>query len=205
MWCGECDQLLQGLLFSAVKCLTCDKVFHNNCFSMVKSSEPCDDEDQFEDPEYNLLKKRYDLEWEDFFLADTDEEKAKRLMAPRKEGVFLMISKDAGYELIVKEHGQTNFTAYEVKTANVQGKTLYYLQKGTSAETIVGVIQKQRRALKLYTPFQEQDWDEVARRRRMTLTQMRKKNRLRMSLSTKKRLTSSISGETSLLERLMKS
>ena len=71
-----------------------------------------------------------------------------------------MISKDAGYELIVKEHGRTEFTAYEVNTANVQGKTLYYLQKGTSADTIVGVIQKQRRALKLYTPFQEQDWDE---------------------------------------------
>ena len=82
------------------------------------------------------------------------------MMAPRNPGVFLMVAKDSSYTLMVKRHHEKTIRAYYVKKDEVHGQRLYYLEKGTSAKTIVGVIQKQRRALRLYVPFHVPDDEE---------------------------------------------
>ena len=125
---------------------------------MIASSDP--PEESMEDPEWNLVRKRNYLKWEDFFLEGADEDEAKNMMASRRPGVFLMVAKDSSYTLMVKRHHEKTIRAYYVKKDEVHGQRLYYLEKGTSAKTIVGVIQKQRRALRLYVPFHVPDDEE---------------------------------------------
>ena len=158
--CGECDQMMQGLFFTGIECKTCFQIFHKDCFSLQKDANlPFEEEEEedIEDPEYGLLIKRDTLELKDFSLEGVDEEKAKELMISRKYGAFLMIDGPNGKMLIIKEHGCENLKRFDIKTVNIHGEDLYFIGQGTSATSILDLVQKVRRTYKLYCPINEPD------------------------------------------------
>ena len=161
--CGECQQLMQGLLFFGINCKTCKEIFHEECFSADKSESLSEDEDgddeKIEDAIYYIIQKRFDLVLEDFFVPGVDETRAEELLSKRQFGAFLMISTGTAKWLIVKE--QDRLGSYEIKKIKVHGGTLYFLEKGTSAPNVVDLISKHRRTHLLLTPIRLNDNDET--------------------------------------------
>ena len=155
--CGECQRLMQGLLFFGIKCKTCNAIFHNECFSANKSEPLSEDEEDEDvpDPLYNIIQKRFGLQLEDFFVPGADQAKAQELLSKRKLGAFLMISIGTVKWLIVNKKDQLG--SYEIKTVKVHGDILYYIEKGTSAKSVVDLVSKHRRTHLLLTPIRLKD------------------------------------------------
>ena len=156
--CGECQQLMQGLLFFGIKCETCNGIFHKECFSANKSdpiSEDEEDEDPEEEPLYNIIQKRFDLELDDFYVPGADQAKAQELLSNRQLGAFLMISDGTVRWLIVNKKDRLG--SYEIKKVEVHGDTLYYMEKGSSAKSVVDLVSKHRHTHLLLTPIALKD------------------------------------------------
>ena len=157
--CGACDKLLEGLLFTAVRCKTCDKFYHKECFSIEKSDadQTRPDDDKFEAPEDILIEKLNDLQLEDVDLGEIGKHMIISKLRRRRPGTFLLrYSKDRGtYVLSVKnfeDDKSKNITQHVIKTVEINGKTNYYIEKGTVAPTLLELIQKHRRSHFLYIP-----------------------------------------------------
>ena len=150
--CGECQRLMQGLFFCGIKCSTCNGIFHTECFS-AKKDESDSEDGCIQDPVYYLIQKQSDLMWEDFFVPHADQETAQRLLINRSGGTFLVIETEAGMTLIVKTINTEQLTSYKINTVKVDGETLYYIQKGTSAKNILDLVSCHRRSHHLYTPI----------------------------------------------------
>ena len=156
--CGECQQLMHGLLFFGIKCETCNGIFHKECFSANKSADPHSEDEEDEDveePLYNIIQKRFGLELEDFFVPGADQAKAQELLSKRKLGAFLMISTGPVKWLIVNKKDRLG--SYEIKMVKVHGEALYYMEKGTSAKSVVDLVSKHRRTHLLLTPIRLKD------------------------------------------------
>ena len=156
--CGECHKLMQGLFFYGIKCDTCNGIFHTECFAADKEED--DDDNDCLDPVLHLIQKRFDLVWEDFFVPHADKVTAESLLENRSWGTFLVIETAAGMTLIVKTVNSGELTSYEINTVEIQGETLYYIQKGTSAKNILDLVSCHRRSHHLYTPITLEDYEE---------------------------------------------
>ena len=154
--CGACDKLLEGLLFTAVRCKTCEKYYHKECFSIAKpEADPDDPDDKFEPPEDHLIEKLNDLRLEDVDLGEIKRNVIISKLRKRRPGTFLLrYSKEREkYMLSVKnvdEDKSKNITQHVIKTVEINGKTNYYIEKGTVAPTLLELIQKHRRSHFLY-------------------------------------------------------
>ena len=67
----------------------------------------------------------------------------------------LMISDGTLRLLIVNKKDRLG--SYEIKTVEVHGDTLYYIEKGTSAKSVVDLVSKHRRTHLLLTPITMKD------------------------------------------------
>ena len=158
--CGECRKLMQGLFFNGIQCDTCQGIFHTLCFSAVnKKNEDVDEDEEtdLEDPIYNIIQKRFDLAWEDFFVPCADKLTARKLLRNRMSGAFLVIKTEAGMTLIVKTINTGELASYEINTVKIDGETLFYIEKGKSATNIVDLISIHRRSHRLCTPIKMRD------------------------------------------------
>ena len=149
--CGECHQMMGGLFFNGVECNTCDEIYHYGCFKNEEESES--DEAQIpDDPGYSLLVKPHNLELDDFYLKGVDLEGAHEVVRTRRPGVFLMIDVGTEKALVIKEHDRDALRVVDIKTAHVHGEKLFYVEKGTSGNTILGLTKQIRKRYKLYCP-----------------------------------------------------
>ena len=156
--CGACDKLLEGLLFTAVRCKTCDKFYHKECFSIEKSdADQVNEDDKFEPPEHHLIEKLNDLQLEDVDLGEINRNVIISKLRKRRPGTFLLrYSKEREkYMLSVKnmeDDKSKNITQHVIKTVEINGTTNYYIEKGTVAPTLLELIQKHRLSHFLYIP-----------------------------------------------------
>ena len=156
--CGECQKLMQGLFFCGIKCDTCNGIFHTECFSANKAALRDEDgDDCLVDPVLNLIHKQFDLVWEDFFVPHADQVTAQSLLKNRSWGTFLVIKTEAGMTLIVKAIETGELTSYDINTVEIDGETLFFIRKGTSAKNVVDLLSHHRVSHHLYTPIQMKD------------------------------------------------
>merc|ERR1712180_576719 len=68
--CGSkaCQDLFLGVLYSAVKCETCDNIYHSECFSSIKADNDPEEDEEYNDPADLLIEKQDSLELQDFDL-----------------------------------------------------------------------------------------------------------------------------------------
>ena len=155
--CGDCHKLMQGLFFDGIKCNTCNGIFHTECFSankkIIKDIDCGDIEEPITDPIDNLIQKKIDLKWEDFFVPSADKVTAQRLLKNRRWGTFLVIETEAGLALIVKAIKTEELNSYKISTVKIDGETLYFIRKGTSAKNVVHLLSQHRRCYHLFTPI----------------------------------------------------
>ena len=149
---------MKGLLFNAVRCKTCNKVYHTECFSSNKTEmEPDMAEEQFTDPVELNIEKAETLEIVDFDLGETDRKGVMLNLRHRRAGTFLLrwSKQRNNYVVAVKNEETSNHlvTQHIIKTVSLDGIKNFYLEKGTCAPTILELVKQHRVSHQLYIPF----------------------------------------------------
>ena len=110
--CGNpnCGELFTGLLFTAVDCVTCNKKYPNECFSLVQSDESTDKSEKFDNPDDILIEKPEDLELEDFDIGEATRHTMISKLRGRGGGTFLMrySGKREAHIIVVKSFDDDN-------------------------------------------------------------------------------------------------
>ena len=160
--CGACGDLMLGLLFTGVRCKTCQKIFHFDCFSNEEKEEDI----ECGDPIDLLIKKKDNLKLNDFNVGAMNKEKCLAQIWEKEEGTFLLrySREKEKYELIVKsckeEQNKSNILISLLKCVEIHGEPYFYIEKGTSAKSPLALIQKCRRSHQLFIPFNLSGSDE---------------------------------------------
>ena len=149
--CGDCKQLLQGLLASGVRCEDCNKIFHRHCFSAEKNYKP-ELPDYIKDPIYHLFRKIDNLQMSDFHLEESNYEEVKERLNKRSEGTFVLAPSGDG-KALMRIDDDDKVKAHEIQTIQINGEDLFYIEKGTSASTILGLVKKHRKSHHLFVPI----------------------------------------------------
>ena len=157
--CKACDKLLEGLLFTAVRCITCDSFYHKECFSIEKGDEDSDinEEPVFEAPEDHLIEKLNDLELNDFDLGEVKRGIIVSKLKRRRPGTFALFStKESNkFTLAVKNFEDVrsnNITWHIVQAIEINGIKNFSIERGTIASSLLDLVQKHRRSHFLYIP-----------------------------------------------------
>ena len=157
--CKACDKLFEGVLFTAVRCITCDSFYHRECFSILKDSEGSDinDDDLFEPPEDHLIKKQKDLELNDFDLGEVKRGFVVSKLKRRRPGTFALFStKESNkFTLAIKNMEvvrSKNITWHIVQAIEINGIKYFSIEKGTIATSLLDLVQKHRRSHMLHIP-----------------------------------------------------
>ena len=157
----QCRQLLLGLLFTGVECLTCNKIYHTECISEEADNLPARQE-YFEDPNNPNIVKPDDLTIEDMSLGDASRQEAARALKGRRPGTFLLRYSKTNYSpmLAVKTfETEDNKKVHhlEINKVEIHGTEFLYLERGVCAGSILELISMHRTTHKLYTPIHIQE------------------------------------------------
>ena len=145
--CGECNQLLHGLLAVGTKCEDCDKIFHTHCFSKYENEYPY----KGETLEY-LIKKKNALEMQDLYSEGANYEAIKERLKIRSPGTFALVP-FGDRKALMRTDNDDKIQVHEIKTLKVEGEDLFYIQKGTCDATIMGLLNKHRKSHHLFVPI----------------------------------------------------
>ena len=154
----ECNQLLLGILYSGVECRTCRKVFHTNCAAgrpecgqkVESAPQSCLDEE--------LMEKPNDLQLEDFDIGEVSRVEAVAKMKGHPAGTFLLrfSNKHKHHMLEVKTSDQDptkRVLLFHIKSVEVHGEVLYYIEKGTCGSSILELVRLHRASHQLFIPY----------------------------------------------------
>jgi len=152
--CGCCNELLQGLLYEAVKCMTCDKFYHCHCFSAEISNQ----EELYDDPIDFLIQKKEDLDIKDFDIGEAKRGTVVSKLRGKPHGTFLLRFKaETGNNMLAVKNSEEdkgrNITNLIIKELDIHDKQHFYIEKGTTAPTLLELVQKHRRSHQLFVPI----------------------------------------------------
>ena len=153
----NCHQLLLGLLFTGVECLTCKEIYHTECISEEADNIPASQE-YFEDLNNPNIVKPDDLTTEDMSLGEASRQEAARALKGRRPGTFLLRQSKTNYShmLAVKTFEKEDYKKIrhvEINKIEIHGREFFYLEKGVCAGSILDLIHMHRTTYKLYTPI----------------------------------------------------
>ena len=157
----HCRQLLLGLLFTGVECLTCKEIYHTECISEEADNLPARQE-YFEDPNNPNIVKPDDLTIEDMSLGDASRQEAARALKGRRPGTFLLRYSTTNYNhmLAVKtfeKEDNKKVHHVEINKIEIHGGEFFYLERGFCAGSVLELICMHRTTHKLYTPIHVQE------------------------------------------------
>ena len=126
--CGspDCNELLLGLIFTAVQCNTCNKAYHTECFCVHKREEDVE-VDFFVDPVNLLIEKPDTLKLEDIDIGEAAKRHVLEKMKNRKPGTFLLrySKKRKAHVISVKNFDEDRnkpYNCFMVETVNIFGE-----------------------------------------------------------------------------------
>ena len=153
----NCRQLLLGLLYSGVECLTCKEIYHTECISEEADNLPTRQE-YFEDPNNPNVVNPDDLTIEDMSLGSASRQEAANALKGKRPGTFLLrYSKTSNSPMLAvktfEKEDNKKVHHIEINHVEIHEREFFYLERGVCAESILELIDMHRTAYKLYTPI----------------------------------------------------
>ena len=153
--CGYCLQLFCGLLVSGIWCVDCSKIYHHGCFTKEKEEIETLSRDLPEDPE-NL-----DLELSDFDLTFHTKEEITETFQSSAPGTFALVSCEKSYEQeLVRKDMNNDLRYYQIKSVVMKGHNMFFIEEGTSDQSILGLVKKHRRSHNFLFPINAANDDD---------------------------------------------
>eukprot|EP00092_Neocalanus_flemingeri_P013360 GFUD01014404.1.p1 GENE.GFUD01014404.1~~GFUD01014404.1.p1 ORF type:complete len:1194 (+),score=272.25 GFUD01014404.1:67-3648(+) len=165
--CADCGEFLLGKLQTGIKCITCNGVFHEECFKSDK--ETIYGEESLDHPE-DLLIIPVDL-ISDYDMGTASKAVAEDLLADKPMGTFLLrYSQRKGQYVISRKlhlndpgtRPNTNVFAHHlINQQEIYGTMYYWMEHGEGRTTVFEVVENHRKSHRLYIPINNSEAEDA--------------------------------------------
>ena len=151
--CANCGEFLLGKMLSGVRCHTCDKIYHEECFRTDAAEEDWTERDSAS-PGHEDARIVPILSEQDFYVGSMDRQRARTMLQAKRPGSFLVrFSEGEGAYVVSKKRAQNGEINHEKIRQTTVGKVVYYwLEAGQGKTSMADVVAGHRLDRELFIP-----------------------------------------------------